>query len=84
VAIKPLLLNVYHHRYAFFDDRFGLKQNGTFVSTGGLSDYRTIATEEASFKMLRRHFGDAVQRKRQFKSRGSHTHEWERIMVLPF
>jgi hypothetical protein len=67
-----------------FDDRFGLRLKDTFHGAGGQSCHRTIATEMADFKFLCRHFGEAVQKKTKPKSRGSMTHEWERMVVLPF
>lgn len=76
------LLNAFHHRYAFFDCRFGFSQKKTFKNRGGCSNYRNNKTERESTEFLKKCFGGAVVEK--VGGRGSRSHEFERGMKLPF
>lgn len=77
------LLNAYHHRYAFFDTRFGAMQEKTFKNRGGQAEYRTVESEKRDYLFLRRMFGDVV-RKRKETNRGKASSEWQRSIHLPF
>jgi hypothetical protein len=58
------LINKYHHRFSFFDDRFCFAAEKTFSNAGGVSAIRTGATYEKDFKLLKADFGDAIQPKK--------------------
>ena len=68
-------LNMYYHRLAFIDNRYGLAHTDTFHNLGGLSHIRTTADFKASWERLRQAFGsDLVHRK---KDRPGLTHDWQ-------
>jgi hypothetical protein len=77
------LLNAYHHRHAMFDLRFGWRALKTFKNAGGMSEYQTPATEQRDYETLRRMFGDAVVPKKKPRPH-KYSHEWEKMMHLPF
>ena len=77
------LINAYFHRFAFFDLRFGFVQERTFKNTGGQSEFRNLKSEEQDYKFLKRMFGDAVEQ-RPATERGRPSHEWQRVVKLPF
>lgn len=77
------LINAYYHRYAFFDLRFGFVQERTFKNIGGQSEFRSLKTEERDYKFLKKMFGDAVEH-RPATERGRPSHEWQRVIKLPF
>jgi hypothetical protein len=76
------LINAYHHRTAFIDTRFAFGQYKTFKNPGGLSEFRSLESEERDLKFLRRMFGEVVQQKKA--NRGTLSHEFERTIRLPF
>lgn len=77
------LVNAYYHRYAFFDLRFGFVQQRTFKNLGGQAEFRNTRTEERDSQFLRRMFGDAIQQRPPVK-RGRASHEYQRVIKLPF
>lgn len=77
------LVNSYYHRFAFFDLRFGFVQQRTFKNLGGQSEFRSTKSEEQDFKFLRRMFGEAIQQRPPVK-RGKASHEYQRVIKLPF
>lgn len=77
------LLNAREHRIAYQDLRYAPNCKATFTALGGTSAGRNMATEESDFKILRKYFGDAVQRK-QPTARAKVRHEWQRTVFLPF
>jgi hypothetical protein len=77
------LLNAYYHRYAFFDLRYGFVQQKTFKNLGGQAEFRNTESEEKDSKFLRRMFGEAVQQRPPVK-RGRSSHEFQRVIRLPF
>lgn len=77
------LVNAYYHRYAFFDLRFGFVQQKTFKNLGGQSEFRSTKSEERDLKFLEREFGDAIQQ-RPPVGRGKASHEFQRVVKLPF
>jgi hypothetical protein len=77
------LVNAYHHRYAFFDLRYGFVQERTFKNRGGQSEFRSMRSEEADYKFLKRIFGNAIEQ-RPATERGRPSHEWQRVIKLPF
>ena len=77
-------LNAYYHRKMFIDRRyFTACKEGTFKSTGGMSDFRTIETEKADLMLLRESFGQVVLLKKPNPLRKLQ-HEYERTLDLPF
>lgn len=78
------LVNAYYHRYAFFDLRFGFAQKKTFKNAGGQSEFRSIKSEEQDFKFLKRMFGPAVEKRPPVAKRGRASHEWQRVIRMPF
>ena len=77
------LVNAYYHRYAFLDLRFAFVQEKTFKNPGGLAEFRSTKSEEQDFKFLRRMFGEVVQQ-RPPVTRGRASHEFQRVIKLPF
>ena len=77
------LVNAYYHRYAFFDLRFGFVQQKTFKNLGGQSEFRSTKSEERDLRFLEREFGDAIQQRPPVK-RGKASHEFQRVVKLPF
>lgn len=77
------LINAYYHRYAFFDLRFGFVQERTFKNLGGQAEFRNKESEEKDSKFLRRMFGNAVEQRPPVK-RGRPSHEFQRVIKLPF
>jgi len=77
------LINAYYHRYALFDLRFGFVQERTFKNRGGQSEFRSMKTEETDFRFLKRMFGPAIE-SRPRTERGRPSHEWQRVIRLPF
>jgi len=77
------LINAYYHRYAFFDLRFGFVQQKTFKSLGGQAEFRSKKSEEQDYRLLRRMFGEVIQQRPPVK-RGKPSHEYQRVIKLPF
>jgi hypothetical protein len=77
------LINAYYHRYAFFDLRFGFVQERTFKNIGGQSEFRSMKSEEGDYKFLKKMFGDALEQ-RPATERGRPSHQWQRVVKLPF
>jgi len=76
------LLNAFHHRYIFVDERYGFKQRKTFKNIGGLAKFRNVEKEKQATEFLRKYFGSAIRPKK--RTRGKKSHPYERIMSLPF
>jgi hypothetical protein len=77
------LVNAYYHRYAFFDLRFGFVQQRTFKNLGGQAEFRSTESEKHDSDFLRRMFGDVIQQRPPVK-RGRASHEYQRVIRLPF
>jgi hypothetical protein len=77
------LINAYYHRYAFFDLRFGFVQQKTFKNLGGQAEFRSKKSEEQDYKFLRQMFGDVVQQRPPVQ-RGKASHEYQRVIRLPY
>lgn len=77
------LINAYYHRYAFFDLRYGFVQQRTFKNLGGQAEFRSTKSEESDFRFLRRAFGEVVQQ-RPPVTHGRASHEYQRVVKLPF
>lgn len=77
-------LNAHYNRYMFIDERyFTACIEGTFVSKGGMSTFRTVDTERRDYEYMKELFGDAIVRKtnqnlRKFK------HPYEKTLKVPF
>lgn len=77
------LLNAYHHRYAYFDDRWKFVTDGTFAAKGGASLYRTTSLEKEAAQKLVELFGDSVQLK-QDTTRAKRKHQWQITLKVPW
>ncbi|AUB36114.1 hypothetical protein COO91_02015 [Nostoc flagelliforme CCNUN1] len=79
-----VLLNKYHHRFAFFDDRFCFRDAGdTFTGTGGAAEFRTKETGKKDFELLKKYFGDAIKPK-QDSPRSKRKSEWQPTLNVDF
>jgi len=77
--------NAYFHRKAFINTRYAFtSKEGTFVSTGGMSEHRTTETERHDYYLLKEYFGNVIQRKKATSMRKSLANEYERILKIPF
>lgn len=77
-------MNAYFHRTLFIDNRFGVMcKEGTFVSQGGMADYRTIESERKDYKFLKELFGEAIQVKKNENLRKK-KHQYEKTLKVPF
>jgi hypothetical protein len=77
------LVNAYYHRYAFFDLRYGFVQERTFKNRGGQAEFRSMKSEEEDYKFLKKMFGASIDQ-RPATERGRPSHEWQRVIRLPF
>ena len=88
-------LNAYKHRYMWIDTRYGFYQTKTFRNPGGLSEFRTLDREEASFNELQRLFGpDVIKLKGKRGGRPPATsaarkqseagHPFEKLLSIPW
>lgn len=79
------LVNAYHHRCVWVDNRYSLTGPPiTFVGAGGMSKVRTLATERKDWEVLRRYFGEAVQKKGKTHRLRQVQHDYAKVMVLPY
>jgi len=77
-------LNAYFNRICFIDLRFGVFcKEGTFISKGGMSEFRTIETEKSDFKFLKELFGDSIRVKKHENLRKK-KHQFEKTLKIPF
>ena len=77
-------LNAYYHRYLFVDERYFTQcKEGTFVSRGGMAEFRTMETEEKDLLMLRNLFGDAIIIKKNANLRRL-KHKFDKTLKIPF
>lgn len=77
-------LNAYYHRTLFVDERYNTYcKEGTFVSQGGMSDFRTIDTERKDLDYLKELFGDAIVLKTNDRLRKL-KHQYEKSLKIPF
>lgn len=54
-------LNAYFNRMVLVDERYFTQcKEGTFVSQGGMADFRNVSTERNDFVYLKELFGDAI------------------------
>ena len=79
-------LNAYLNRMCLIDYRYGFDFGDTFGAVGGQGSRRTLETEAADTKLLRRSFGSDVIAKKQNKplSPTKMGHEHQRTLKLPF
>jgi hypothetical protein len=76
-------INAFHHRKCFIDTRFyASSKAGTFVSNGGSNDYRNMETEKSDYLLLRKYFGDAIQRKTGTAIRKSLQSNFEKSLIV--
>ena len=57
----------YHYRKILIDKRYYFRQANTFLSDGGLTEYRNLETEKESAQYLKKFFGDSIQIKKDNK-----------------
>lgn len=77
-------INAYFHRKAFIDLRYAFtSKEGTFKSTGGMSDFRTKDTERNDYMLLKKYFGEAIQKKTRSGLKPIQN-QWERTLKIPF
>lgn len=77
--------NAHFHRKAFINLRYAFtSKEGTFQSTGGMSDWRTMETERHDYFLLKEYFGKAIQRKKSTSMRKSLQNEYERTLRIPY
>jgi len=57
------MLNAYHYKICFKDERFCMEQGGTFKSPGGLAKFRTSETEKREVALLKKTFGKHIKAK---------------------
>lgn len=77
------LLNAYHHRVIWRDNRFAFIQKDTFTAKGGLAEFRNVEAEKADFELLKKCFGDAVELKVDTKL-AKRKHPYQKTMRVPF
>jgi hypothetical protein len=77
------LLNAYHNRIIWRDNRFAFIQKDTFTAKGGLAEFRNVEAEKADFELLKKCFGDAVELKVDTKL-AKRKHPYQKTMRLPF
>jgi hypothetical protein len=77
------LLNAYHHRTIWRDNRFAFIQKDTFTAKGGLAEFRNVEAEKADFELLKKCFGDAVELKVDTKL-AKRKHPYQKTMRLSF
>ncbi len=78
-------ISAHFHRKCFINRRYAFtSKEGTFTSTGGMADLRTLETERHDYFLLKEYFGDAIQRKKNTSMRKSLQNEYERTLRIPF
>lgn len=77
------LLNAYKNRYCWKDNRYGTIQSFA-NNVGGLSKKRTKQTEREDALILRKLFGEAVQRKKTDNKSARLKSEYSLTIKLPF
>lgn len=77
------LLNAYHHRVIWRDNRFAFIQKDTFTAKGGLAEFRNVEAEKADFELLKKCFGEAVELKVDTKL-AKRKHPYQKTMRVPF
>lgn len=77
-------INTHFNRMVFIDSRYFTSCNeGTFVSKGGMSDFRTIETEKNDLIYLKELFGSAIVVKKSEYFRKK-KHQYEKSIKIPF
>lgn len=77
-------LNAHFNRMVFVDERYFTQcKEGTFVSKGGMSDFRNVDTERNDFIYLKELFGDAIVVKNNENLRKK-KHAYEKTLKVPF
>ncbi|MCC2546419.1 hypothetical protein LJY25_08180 [Hymenobacter sp. BT175] len=76
-------LNAYHHRLIWKDMRFTFIQKDTFVGQGGLAEFRNLDAEQADYELLRRCFGDVIQKKKD-NVLAKRKHQFQKTLKIPF
>jgi len=78
-------INAFYFRKTFVDNRyFTACKEGTFKSTGGMSDFRTVETEKEDLLFLRESFGQVIVMKKPSGLRKKMQHQYEHTLKLPF
>jgi len=59
-------LNMYYHRFAFYDCRFAFGFRDTYLGSGGMSEYRQGNAEKDATKYLKEYFGACIGKKAKY------------------
>jgi hypothetical protein len=76
-------INAYHHRYCYIDARFYIDFVETEKGKGGCADYRTEERRKDTYLYLKKHFGDAIKKKKVTTIKKNLT-KWEKTLSVPF
>lgn len=74
-------LNAYYNRKIWRDNRFYFHYNDTWTGTGGLAEFRNMATLEETLNDLQKIFGKDVVKVRKL---GTKTHPFQMNFSVPF
>lgn len=78
-------LNAYYNRYLWMDTRFAWIHHNVECNIGGVADFRTEEVRRNHFFTLKKYFGDAIQRKRDYNTKTrKRKSEWEKQIFIPF
>lgn len=78
------LLNAYYNRMNLVDNRYSMVYVPVDKNTGGMGTQRTVEREKAAYELLKAKFGKAVQRKQPKGAGAAYSHQYERIISIPF
>lgn len=77
--------NAYFHRRCLINRRYAFtSKESTFMSSGGMADFRTAETERKDYYLLKSYFGAAIQKKKSTNMRNSMQSEYEKVLRIPF
>lgn len=77
-------LNAYYNRMVWVDERYFTHcKEGTFVSQGGMAEFRNIESERKDYVYLKELFGDSIVKKTNSNLR-KHKHPYEKTLKIPF
>lgn len=77
-------LNAYYHRYCFLDMRFSWAWRGTYVTPGGMREFRVNKGEVEATRWLRQQFGDAIVYKRPSTLTKTERNPSPRTLRIPY
>ncbi|CAB4198264.1 hypothetical protein UFOVP1313_62 [uncultured Caudovirales phage] len=77
-------LNAHYHRIAWIEERYSFVPVGTFVSTEGQAQYRTMNVLRDNFHAMQEAFGEDVIKKKQDTSKARSAFEWSITLDIPW